>query len=399
VLGGDNPEQTAASIRAAAVAIPFVALTYTWLGGSRGLKVMRHTLYVQWVAQPLLWIVLMLVLWRVIDKTEAVAVWAYAGSWIIAAIGAWFFWNDQPRLPGRAGLGLPGTIVRYGARGTAALLSQGLFWIDFFVASAFVASGYVTSSEIGVYSACVRAALIMVLFLTAVSYVFAPFVADLHERGETARLDTLFKTITRWTIAGTVPVLLLMLVVPAAILAMFGKGDFASGADALRITVIGQASTSASARRASCDHGRTHRMGPGRLCAVGDPRPRAVAAADPEVRHQRRSGRTGDHDRVLELVAAGACAPLRRHLPLGPHLRAVGGARGSVRADDGGGCCPGEFGGVVRAACACRRARRRRVRAGPPGRGSDRRGEGRDAQRAGEGAKGPAPRKSPTAGG
>src|SRR6476661_2878615 len=71
--------QTVASIRAAGVAIPFIGLTYVWLGGSRGLKVMRHTLYVQWVAQPLLWIVLMLVLWRVIDKTEAVAVWAYAG--------------------------------------------------------------------------------------------------------------------------------------------------------------------------------------------------------------------------------------------------------------------------------------------------------------------------------
>ncbi len=243
-LGGDNPVQTSASIRAAALAIPFVALTYTWLGGSRGLKVMRHTLYVQWVAQPLLWIVLMLVLWRVIDKTEAVAVWAYAGSWVIAALGAWFFWGTISRGFTREepAPGLTGTIIRYGApRATAALLSQGLFWIDFFVASAFVASGYVTSNEIGVYSACVRAALIMVLFLTAVSYVFAPFVADLHERGETARLDTLFKTITRWTIAGTVPVLLLMLVVPAAILAMFGKGDFASGADALRILVIGQA--------------------------------------------------------------------------------------------------------------------------------------------------------------
>ena len=96
-LGADTPEQTIASIRAAAVAIPFVALTYVWLGGSRGLKVMRHTLYVQWVAQPLLWIVLMLVLWRVVDKTEAVAVWAYAGSWIIAALGAWFFWGTISR--------------------------------------------------------------------------------------------------------------------------------------------------------------------------------------------------------------------------------------------------------------------------------------------------------------
>ena len=42
-------DRTVASIRAAGVAIPFIALTYVWLGGSRGLKVMRHTLYVQWV--------------------------------------------------------------------------------------------------------------------------------------------------------------------------------------------------------------------------------------------------------------------------------------------------------------------------------------------------------------
>ncbi|MEP6758477.1 MAG: polysaccharide biosynthesis C-terminal domain-containing protein [Actinomycetota bacterium] len=243
-LGSETAAQSVASIRAGALAIPFVALTYTWLGGSRGLKVMRHTLYVQWVAQPLLWIVLMLVLWRVVDKTEAMAVWAYAGSWIVAAVGSRYFWGTISRGFTREETdpGLTGKILRYGApRATAALLSQGLFWIDFFVASAFVSAGYVTSSEIGVYSACVRAALIMVLFLTAVSYVFAPFVADLHERGETARLDTLFKTITRWTVAGTIPVLLVMLVVPAAILQMFGKADFASGAEALRILVIGQA--------------------------------------------------------------------------------------------------------------------------------------------------------------
>ena len=55
----------------------------------------------------------------------------------------------------------------------------------------------------------------MVLFLTAVSYVFSPFVADLHARGERDRLDALFKAITRWTVAGTIPLLLLMLIVPA----------------------------------------------------------------------------------------------------------------------------------------------------------------------------------------
>ena len=54
--------------------------------GSRGLKVMRHTLYVQWVAQPLLWIVLMLVFWQ-IDKTEADGGVGLRGVVVLSAVG------------------------------------------------------------------------------------------------------------------------------------------------------------------------------------------------------------------------------------------------------------------------------------------------------------------------
>jgi O-antigen/teichoic acid export membrane protein len=204
---------------------------------------MRHTLYVQWVAQPVLWIVLMLVFWQ-IHKSEAAAVWAYAASWGLAAIAGRFFWHSISGGHAREELepGAAGALVRYGApRAPAALLSQGLFWIDYFVASYFVSAGDVTAAEVGVYSACVRVALAMVLFLTAVSYVFSPFVADLHARGERDRLDALFKAITRWTVAGTIPVLLLLLIVPQSILRVFGGGEFAAGSDALRILVIGQA--------------------------------------------------------------------------------------------------------------------------------------------------------------
>lgn len=234
---------TIASMRAAALAIPFVALTYVWLGASRGLKVMRHTLYVQWVAQPILWIVLMLALWQV-DKTEAMAVWAYAASWILSAVAARFFWqsisgghpHEEPQTDATR------LLTRYGApRAPAALLSQGLFWIDYFVAATFVGQGQVSSDDLGVYASCVRVALAMVLFLTAVAYVFSPFVADLHARGERERLDKLFKAITRWTVAGTIPILLLMLIVPDAILQVFGGRTFTSGTTALRILVIGQA--------------------------------------------------------------------------------------------------------------------------------------------------------------
>jgi len=241
-LSKQDSASTIASIRAAGVAIPFIALTYVWLGGSRGMKVMRHTLYVQWVAQPILWIVLMLAFWQA-DKTEQMAVWAYAASWVLAAVGAWFFWTGLSRRFAKepAESGLTAALIRYGGpRAPAALLSQGLFWIDYFVAASIGAPA-VTSNELGVYAACVRVALAMVLFLTAVSYVFSPFVADLHARGETEKLDGLFKSITRWTVAGTIPLLLLMLLAPAAILRLFGGSDFTSGTTALRILVIGQA--------------------------------------------------------------------------------------------------------------------------------------------------------------
>ncbi len=244
-LGSLLSDQSSAvgAIRAAAIALPFVAVTYVYLGGSRGLKIMRHTLYVQWVGQPILWIVLMVAVWQA-SKTVGATVLAYAGAWVLSSLAARFLWEREGRRFPRERVEAHevGELIRYGApRAPAALLSQALFWVDYFVASAFVSKGDITSAELGVYSACVRVALAMVLFLTAVSYVFSPFVADLHTRGERERLDQLFKVITRWTVAGTIPILMLILVVPGLILQMFGGAEFASGSTALRILLVGQA--------------------------------------------------------------------------------------------------------------------------------------------------------------
>ncbi|MEA2520363.1 MAG: hypothetical protein QOI81_9, partial [Actinomycetota bacterium] len=87
--------------------------------------------------------------------------------------------------------------------------------------------------------AAIRVAQALVLFLTAVSYMFSPFVADLHERGERDRLNALFKQITRWTLGGTVPLLLLFLIAPAPVLHVFG-GTYGAGSSWLRVLLIGQ---------------------------------------------------------------------------------------------------------------------------------------------------------------
>ena len=85
-----------ARFRAAALALPFVALCQVYLGGTRGLKIMRHTLYVYWAGQPLAWIALTLAFWAV-DKSIASTVLAYAGSWALATGAAWFLWRRETR--------------------------------------------------------------------------------------------------------------------------------------------------------------------------------------------------------------------------------------------------------------------------------------------------------------
>jgi O-antigen/teichoic acid export membrane protein len=227
------------AFQGAALALPFVALCQVYLGGTRGLKIMRHTLSVYWVGQPIAWIVLMVGGW-LLTKSVGASVFAYAGSWLLATIAAWALWERESRRFPRAAAEPNETreLTRYGApRAPAALLSQLLFWTDYFVLAAV---GHISGARLGVYAAAVRVAQALVLFLIAVNYMFSPFVADLHARGERDRLNGLYKALTRWTLAGTIPLLLLLMVVPGAVLRIFGSQGFASGTTALRILLIGQ---------------------------------------------------------------------------------------------------------------------------------------------------------------
>ncbi len=228
-----------ASVQAAAVALIFVALAQVYLGGSRGLKIMRHTLYAYWIGQSIGWIAITVVLWSVFDKTVAVTAWSYALSWVMAMGVAWWSWRHAtrslPHLPAEAGEAR--ALISYGApRAPAALLSQALFYTDLAVLSHY----FQGSPQVGVYAAAIRVAQALVLFLTAVSYMFSPFVADLYERGERDRLNDLFKRITRWTMSGTIPLLLLFMIAPAAVLAVFGS-SYDAGTGWLRVLLIGQA--------------------------------------------------------------------------------------------------------------------------------------------------------------
>jgi O-antigen/teichoic acid export membrane protein len=233
------------AFRWAAVTIPIAALAFTYLGATRGLKIMIYTLAGQFVAQPIGWIVLTVVFWAIAAATAGWASAAFAASWGVAlaiAVGGWTI--QRRRLPAPAGEGIPeehtGALLRFGAlRAPATLFSQLLFFTDFYVVSLLYAGNAAAgAAAVGVYGAVLRAAQALFLFLASVSLTFSPFVADLHHRGEREQLDHLYKQVTRWALTATIPVLLVLIVLPAQVLRLFGPG-FETGAPALRIVALG----------------------------------------------------------------------------------------------------------------------------------------------------------------
>jgi O-antigen/teichoic acid export membrane protein len=224
------------AFRAGALAIPFAALVQVYLGATRGLKVMRHTLYVFWMGQPLGWLVLIVAGWLV-ARTVGITTLAYSMSWVVATLWAAYLWYRETRgYGGEAPLpGELGDLIRYGApRAPAALFSQLLFWTDLFVLSVFVGS-----HQVGIYAAAARAAQVILLFIISVSLMFSPFVADLHARGDRDKLDRLYKWLTRWTLAATLPIFIVLAVAPGSALRLFGA-QFGQGATALNILLLGQ---------------------------------------------------------------------------------------------------------------------------------------------------------------
>ena len=220
-------------------ATPGSTVTWSYLGGTRGLKIMRHTLYVFWIGQPVGWILFAIAGWLVIAQSAGVSSFAYTLSWVVACGLAAWAWERESRgfdtMP--RGEGIPeeqtGHLLRFGMlRTPATLFAQLLFWIDTFVLAA------IKPGQVGVYGATVRTGQSLLLFLTSLSLVFSPFVADLHHRGERDKLDALYKNVTRWGLATTLPILLALAILPGTIMRVYGD-EFVAGKAALQILIIG----------------------------------------------------------------------------------------------------------------------------------------------------------------
>jgi len=94
-----------------------------------------------------------------------------------------------------------------------------------------ILGAFVSSADVGIYSAAFRIAWSLQLILLSFG-IFPPIVADLYNRGKIEELRNLFTSTTRWIFSVVFPPFLIMVLSPRELMGIFGS-RFTTGAPIL----------------------------------------------------------------------------------------------------------------------------------------------------------------------
>lgn len=112
--------------------------------------------------------------------------------------------------------------------------NQGLLWTD-----SIILGAYLSSAEVGVYQVATRAVLLATIAATPLNASFAPHAAHLWDGRATAVLQRVYGVTSDWLVRISVPILVIVVVFPNALLSVFFDEGDASGAMVIRVLVSG----------------------------------------------------------------------------------------------------------------------------------------------------------------
>ena len=223
-------------LRILAISLPFNAVMIISLAATQGFQVMKYSVYGQNLIQPFLNTILLVLLVFGGFGLRGAAFAQVISIVITCMISCYFLVSMFPRAV-RFSEGeshVPGLLKYSFALAPVVLFNLMLMWTD-----TLVLGYYKSSAEVGIYNSAMRTAMINTLIVSSFSAIFAPMASDLHGRAEMGRLDALFKVVTKWTYSLSFALFLLIILLPAEIMSIFGEG-FESGANALVVLAIAQ---------------------------------------------------------------------------------------------------------------------------------------------------------------
>jgi O-antigen/teichoic acid export membrane protein len=99
---------------------------------------------------------------------------------------------------------------------------------------------YLKSSDMGVYEAMAQVSILFVIVLRAFNGIFAPMIADLYQKGEVIRLERIYRISTKWALYISMPIFLIILIIPGNLMQVVFGGDYRTDTLPLVILAAGQ---------------------------------------------------------------------------------------------------------------------------------------------------------------
>jgi O-antigen/teichoic acid export membrane protein len=222
-------------VRIVVLSLPALALTRVVIGGLQGLGVMRYSALVNPVRGGLNLALAAPVL-LLGHGAKGLAVVFLAVSWATLLVAAFLLDRALPRafVPGRRDPGLRALLRFSLPQSLTSLLLQTILWTD-----SLLLGRLRPAAEVAVYAIVQRLLSPAQTVSTATGQMFAPRIAAEDARGERSTLEVMLKRVTYWNVSLAIPVFALLLLVPEALLGVFGPA-YRTGATALTILAAGQ---------------------------------------------------------------------------------------------------------------------------------------------------------------
>lgn len=227
-----------ATIRIFALIIPLQALMDIGNSISTITREAKYSVFSQQLLQPaasLFLIVLFVSLGWGYSGVMAASVASY-----VAAMGLalWFALRLFPEIRQVRPAGQPATrellFFSFGII-LPSIFSTMIIWGDRLVLSALL-----PVAAVGVYQSASQFSILFAMILGAVNAVYSPMIAAFYKKGETRKLDELYKVTTKWAFFLSLPVCVVTLIVPRLVLTVIFGTAYGTGALPLQILTIGQ---------------------------------------------------------------------------------------------------------------------------------------------------------------
>jgi O-antigen/teichoic acid export membrane protein len=223
-------------LRVLSLSIPFLAFSKLWLSAIRAMRAVKYWVLVGKIIRPALCLALLAFLFLTGLKLSALVISDLAAILLAAGLGIYFL----KRL-------LPGQWYRSRAvtdRRKLFGFSAPLFLVetlDFILrrVDIIIIGIFLVSTQVGIYHAAVRVAMLLAIPLASVDSIFAPMIAEYHGRGDMVNLRRNFKVSTRWIFSLVCPLFIFILLFPAPLLRLFGN-EFTRASLVLVILSAGQ---------------------------------------------------------------------------------------------------------------------------------------------------------------